>query len=261
MHNKIKHNEYKILLAFVLGETKEWVFLNQDKIKLSDSQQAHLNEYIERRANGEPIAKIIGYKEFYSRNFFTNAHTLDPRPDSEILIDAVKNFYKKDETLKILDLGVGTGCLLLTLLSEFTKATGLGIDKSFKALEVAKKNQDNLALCERASLIQGNWLNGINAQFDVIVTNPPYISEGTILDNETLHDPHSALFAVENGMADYRKILKSVTNLLKSDGLLFLEIGYGQLQDVDLLATASGLRLKKTFQDLAGIDRVVCYCK
>lgn len=261
MHSQIKHNEYKILLAFVLGQTKEWIFLNFENIKLSPTQQEQLNECIKRRVTGEPIAKIIGYKEFYSRKFFTNAHTLDPRADSEILIDAVKSFYTKEETIKILDLGLGTGCLLFTLLSEFPHASGIGVDKSFKALEVAFNNRHNLDLAQRACIINSDWTNGINAQFDVIVTNPPYISLNTNLDPETMHDPHEALFAAENGTSDYKKIFYQISNLLKPEALLFLEIGKDQFQDVDLLATTHGLKLKKTFQDLAGIDRVLCYCK
>lgn len=261
MNVLIKHSEYKALLAFVLGKNPEWVFLHQHDLTFTDEQKTLLNSYIQRRSLGEPLAKIIGCKEFYSRNFFTNQHTLDPRPDSETLIDAVKSFYTIDQPLKFLDLGVGTGCLLLTLLLEFSNAVGYGIDQSCKALEITLKNINNFALNQRAFLIQGNWAESINTQFDVIVANPPYIPTNTVLDKETLHDPHTALFAGENGMADYKKILGQVFNLLKPNGLLFLEIGYGQLQDVDLLATASGLKLKKVFQDLAGIDRVVCYCK
>jgi release factor glutamine methyltransferase len=261
MHHPIRHNEYKILLAFVTGKTKEWIFLNFDKIKLSATQQKQLDECIKRRITGEPIAKIIGYKEFYSRNFFTNAHTLDPRADSEVLIDAVKTFYKKEEAITILDLGLGTGCLLFTLLSELPNASGLGADKSFKALEVAFHNRQNLGLTQRACLINSDWTNGINAQFDVIVTNPPYIAPNTNLDSETMHDPHEALFAAENGTSDYKKIFSEISTLLKPESLLFLEIGKDQFHDVDLLATTHGLKLKKTFQDLAGIDRVLCYCK
>lgn len=255
----IKSRELRLLQAHILQKDLEWIFLNQNNLIFTPLQKQKLEQYISRRERGEPLAKILGYKEFYGRNFYTNQYTLDPRPDSETMIDAVKFFHEPYHPLNILDLGIGTGCLLLTLLCEFIHATAFGVDKSFEALLIALKNQQNLNLNDRSYLINCFWTRAIRGKFNVIISNPPYISPGEQLDPETLHDPKDALFAGENGLADYKAILYDIKNFMTKDSRLFLEIGQGQLKTVDLLATTAGLHLEKVFPDLAGIDRVVCY--
>lgn len=255
----IAPSEYRILLSVVLEQSVEWVFMHLLNLSLTDSQAHQLEALIKRRLNGEPIAKILGHKEFYGRTFITNSHTLDPRPDSETLIDAVLQCFSKNSDYKILDLGSGTGCLLFTLLCELPLSEGIGIDFSFESLKVAKKNQHNLGLENRSICVQGNWGNAVSGSFDIIVCNPPYISNLEILDPSTLYDPHSALFSGETGFEAYQRIMPQIKPLLSNRGKVFFEIGKGQELCVEKIALSSGLQSVSDFPDLSGIIRVLCY--
>jgi len=252
-------SEYRLLLGAVLGKSPEWVFMHLPKLVLSAEQKLKLNELVQRRVNGEPIAKILGYKEFYGRYFFTNAHTLDPRADSETLIDAVRKYFSSAGPYQILDLGLGTGCLLFTLLCEFPNAYGIGVDYSLEALQVAKRNQENLNLTNRSNLIQSSWISALQGNFDIIVSNPPYIAISEQLDASTLHDPSMALFSGQTGLEAYEQILPKLKRLLKPKGKIFLEIGRGQELCVEKIAIAAGLANESVFTDLSGIIRVLCY--
>lgn len=260
-HNKhtINAQEYRILLGEVLQKSPEWVFMHLPAITLSTQQRQSLDEFIKRRSSGEPIAKILGRKEFYGRQFFTNKHTLDPRPDSETIIDAVKKYFQKDKPYQVLDLGTGTGCLLFSILAEFPNAHGLGIDYNWEALKIAQQNQENLCLKQRSLLIQSSWTQAVQGKFDIILCNPPYISTTEHLDISTLHDPKTALFSGISGLEDYEIILPNIPAALKSDGLIFLEIGKDQQTCVENIALASGLTKENIFTDLSGIVRALCY--
>jgi len=222
---------------------------------------------IERRIRGEPLAKIIGQKEFWSMPFKTTKDTLDPRPDSETLISAVlDNFQDLSGVYNFVDFGTGTGCLLLSLLSEYKKSLGIGIDISEKALSIALKNAQELGLKERSTFKQGNWAEGFdknfNEYFDVIVSNPPYIGIWETLDSTVKdYDPHLALFAGEDGLSAYRSLLPQLPRLMHQESLLFLEIGIGQESAVKNIAEQFGLSFKKSFQDLSGVDRVLMFKK
>ena len=255
----IEVSEYRLLLGATLEQSPEWVFMHLPTLVLSDKQKQKLDEYVQRRANGEPIAKILGYKEFYGRKFFTNAHTLDPRPDSETLIDAVRKCFSSDDSYQILDLGLGTGCLLFTLLCQFPNAYGVGIDYSWEALQVAKRNQENLQLTKRSNLIQSSWTSALHGSFDIIVSNPPYIATTELLDVSTLHDPTMALFSGKTGVEAYEQILPKLKSLLKPSGKAFLEIGKGQELCVEKIAMAAGLINEGVFRDLSSVVRVLCY--
>lgn len=259
MTNLIEISEYRLILAKVLNQSPEWVFMHLPNINLTPLQKKMLNDMVQRRLNSEPIAKILGYKEFYGRNFITSASTLDPRPDSETLIDAIVQCYEKDYSYQILDLGLGTGCLLFTLLCELPHAVGVGIDYSFAALNIAKKNQEFLHLKDRSVCVQGNWVEAIKGKFDLIVSNPPYIGTFELLDSSTMHDPHSALFSGLTGLEAYQKIIPQLNLLLKPFGKIFLEIGKGQELCVANIALSCGLKNQGVFPDLSGTIRVLCY--
>lgn len=261
MHSKdLKPYEYRLLLGKVLNQSFEWVFMHLPNLVLSKAQRYELNELIERRLKGEPIAKILGYKEFYGRRFFTNIYTLDPRPDSESLIEGVqKHFPKTKSCYQILDLGVGTGCLLFTLMCEFPSAVGLGVDCSWEALVVAKKNQEYLKLTNRSVLVQGNWTEALVGKFDIIISNPPYIATTEQLDVSTLYDPAVALFSGKTGIEAYKQILPRIPSLLSHGGKVFFEIGKGQELCVENIALSSGLKSEGIFTDLSGTIRVLCY--
>jgi release factor glutamine methyltransferase len=252
-------HEHRLLLGYILNQSPEWVFMHLPTLILSEDQNHKLDELVSRRLNGEPIAKILGYKEFYGRRFFTNAYTLDPRPDSETLIEAVLKYFLTDKPHQILDLGLGTGCLLFTLLAELPHAYGVGVDYSWDALMVAKKNQEHLNLTNRSSLLQSNWAAALQGSFDIIVSNPPYIATSEQLDASTLHDPNLALFSGKTGMEAYAQILPQLSPLLKPGGKVFLEIGKGQELCVENIAMAASLKSESTFTDLSGTVRVLCY--
>ncbi len=251
--------EYRLLLGEILKQPPEWVFMHLPTLILSAEQKQNLDELVHRRINGEPIAKILGYKEFYGRRFFTNAHTLDPRPDSETLVDAVRKYFSAAEPYQILDLGLGTGCLLFTILCELSNAYGVGVDYSWDALMVAKRNQENLNLMNRSCLIQSSWSTALQGRFDIIISNPPYIATTEMLDVSTLHDPTMALFSGKTGVEAYEQILPKLKSLLKPSGKAFLEIGKGQELCVEKIAMAAGLINEGVFRDLSGVVRVLCY--
>ncbi|MCX7343919.1 MAG: peptide chain release factor N(5)-glutamine methyltransferase [Proteobacteria bacterium] len=261
MTKLIEPSEYRLLLAAVLDQSAEWVFMHLPKLSLTDLQKQYLDSLLERRLKGEPIAKILGYKEFYGRRFATGTNTLDPRSDSETLIDAVLQYFPKNGAYKILDLGLGTGCLLFTLLCELPLATGIGVDCSHEALNVAKKNQDYLQLVERSICIQSSWSDAVKGEFDIIVCNPPYIGTSEILDTSTMYDPYGALFSGQTGLEAYQQVIPRLKDLLKPSGKVFLEIGKGQELCVEKIALKCCLQSYGAFPDLSGTIRVLCYTR
>ena len=165
----------RVLLEQVLQKEKTFILLHPD-YDLTEPQQRQYEGYLKRRLNREPVSKILGEKEFWSLSFKTTKDTLDPRPDSETLIEAViESFQDKSAPYKLLDLGTGTGCLLLALLTEYQNASGVAVDVSHKALEIAKKNAKTLGVENRVTFLQSNWCDNLKGKFDIIVSNPPYI--------------------------------------------------------------------------------------
>lgn len=221
---------------------------------------------IQRREDFEPVSKIVGHKAFYDLTFMVTRDTLDPRADSETLIEAVlKHFPDTEQKLRILDLGTGTGCLLLTLLNQYPNAHGMGVDISAEALTVAFINATHLedsdpTLMDRLDLVQTSWTQGLENEgtFDLIVSNPPYIPTSDIptLDRDVKdHDPHLALDGGDDGMKCYDIIIKSVPPLLRPQAFLFLEIGFGQENDVTNRALDNGFHLIEWKKDIRGISR------
>ncbi len=234
--------------------------LEKDRV-ISDEQVGILLPLVERRASREPISQIFGEKEFWSLPFKVTKDTLTPRPDSETLIETALKFYgDKDEALSILDLGTGTGCLLLALLHEYPNAKGVGIDISEATLNVAIENAESLSLSKRANFQLGKWSSGLsqNISFDIIVSNPPYIGsyEKSSLPPEVKdHEPEIALFSGEDGLDDYRTIAAEVGNHLKDSGCVILEIGHTQAKAVKKIFTSAGFNKSTVFQDLGARDR------
>ncbi|MBE6450307.1 MAG: peptide chain release factor N(5)-glutamine methyltransferase [Alphaproteobacteria bacterium] len=234
----------------------------------SNGDEKILTSFILRRKKGEPVAKIIGQKGFWTLDLAVSTATLDPRPDSETLIDAVlKQVPDKDTPLRILDLGTGSGCLLLALLSEYKKATGIGIDISQEALKIAQKNVDKYA-SDRAQLIHNSWKNekwwdGLG-KFDIVISNPPYIPTADIpfLDKDVKdYDPIEALDGGIDGLDDYRSLSYSIENVLKKEALVFFEIGKGQETDVIKIMKEKGFTLHASYYDFGQILRVLAFIK
>lgn len=190
---------------------------------------------IARRMEHEPVAYITGEKEFWSLSFQVSPDVLIPREDSECLIEAALARRDRAQPMRILDLGTGSGCLLCSLLSEFTSGQGVGVDRSDGALKIARENAERLELGDRADFVLGNWGEGLSDGFDLIIANPPYIREDAragLAPDVALYEPCEALFAGPDGLDDYRALLSDISRLLGQDGLLLLEIGENQADSV-----------------------------
>lgn len=226
---------------------------------------AQFDALLERRARREPMAHILGRREFWSLAFKVTADTLDPRPDSETLVQAVLDQVPdRSSALRLVDFGTGTGCLLLSLLHELPNAMGLGVDVSAAALAVATENADALGLSPRASFGCGNWDDGLTAGFDIVVSNPPYIPSGDIaaLQPEVASfEPRLALDGGPDGLDAYRRLGPATVRLLAPGGLAAFEIGIGQGDSVREIMATTGLRHIATALDLAAVERCVLFRK
>jgi release factor glutamine methyltransferase len=223
---------------------------------------ADAQRYGARRAAGEPLSRIVGEREFWGLTFALAPEALDPRPETETIVEAALAAFasRRGEALRIVDFGVGSGALLAALLSEFSAARGVGVDLSAGAAAQARANLESLGLVARSEIRVGDWGDGLEGPFDLIVANPPYIPSGDIagLAREVRdHDPRLALDGGADGLDAYRALAPEIARLLAPTGRFFLEVGAGQAQAVAGLAAAAGLVDLATHRDLAGIERVV----
>jgi release factor glutamine methyltransferase len=252
--------EAKILLQHLLNISYEEI-LRQDNQIISDKDSETLEYLIQRRLAKEPIAYIIGSKEFYSLDFAVTKDTLIPRPDSETLIDAVLSECDKNFSGRIIDFGTGSGCLIITLLKHLTNAQGLAIDISDKALVVAKQNAKKHNVSDRLDLLNTSWNNlQLDTKYDILISNPPYIETNdinTLEDDVKNFEPLTALDGGIDGMACYNEIFALSRETLKPKGKIFIEIGHNQENQIRDLATKKGLVVFKTYQDLNKIVRCI----
>lgn len=235
----------------------------EDRSEVPNEVQIQYDAAITRREKYEPVSKIIGRRAFYGAEFIVTPDVLDPRPDSETLIDAALEEIRCGripEPPRILDLGTGTGCLLLTLLNHAKTATGLGVDISEAALAVARRNAEQLNLLKKADFQQSDWLEKVDGTFNLVVCNPPYIgvSERHSLARDVSDwDPPLALFAEKSGLAAYERISLTLSNTLSFTGTGFFEVGHRQADAVARLFAKSGFRDIEFREDIAGIRRCV----
>ena len=248
----------RLLLAAAIGKDTSYLF-GYPEVEPSRENWDSFQEMVSRRIAHEPVSRIVGHREFWSLDFKISPETLDPRPDSETLVSAVLDqISDATEALRILDLGTGSGCLLLALLSELPNTTGMGVDISEAAIKIAGMNASSLGLDQRAIFQTGNWCSGLLSGWDVIISNPPYIGKNEIteLEPEVLnYDPPAALFAEEEGMKDYRDLIPQAASILKSGGLLVIEAGRGQAGQINQVMIEAGLRCELAVKDLGGIER------
>ena len=252
----------KYLLAEVLQREPLGLSLCAQE-PLTPDQWTAFEQLIDRRVDREPVAKILRRRAFYGLNFIVSRETLDPRADSESLIDLALTL---PPAKTVLDLGTGTGCLLLTYLQQQPAAHGLGTDLSRHAVEVAQENAAALTLEDRASFAHGSWSDPVadGTTFDLILTNPPYIrtDEYDDLQPEVQHwDPPLALFAGPDGLAAYGQIFACLPRVSHRQSQLCLEIGLGQGANVRALAGAAGWQFLKSHRDLGGIERALAFCR
>ncbi|MDR2681718.1 MAG: peptide chain release factor N(5)-glutamine methyltransferase [Holosporaceae bacterium] len=251
------------MIAHLKGISYENVFFHGDELFISPEEYDHFLGMLSRYEKNEPVSKIIQKKFFWKHEFFVNENVLDPRPETELIIEAVLQHFNPDDPLRFLDLGTGSGCILLSLLYEFKKSTGLGIDISEKALEVAVCNRQALGI-DGATFQKANWNDPWDielASLDVIVSNPPYIKnrDMALLDeNVRKYDPLEALDGGNNGLDAYVRIAATSPEFMKKNGMIFLEIGCDQADDVTHLLSINGYENISTLKDLQMLDRVVC---
>jgi release factor glutamine methyltransferase len=248
----------RLLLAAALGATRLDVAVAPERA-LSDEERRRFLGFVERRAAGEPASRILGRREFWSLELEIAPAVLDPRPDTETVVEAaLEAVGDRSRPLDLLDLGVGSGCILLALLSELPNAEGLGVDRSEAAARVARRNADRLGLADRARFVVADWADPISGVFDLVVSNPPYIPRREIasLSPEVArHDPSAALDGGEDGLDAYRRLAAALPGALKPGAVVALEIGPGQAGSVARLLEQTGLNLQGTRPDLAGRPR------
>lgn len=251
--------EARVLAAHAWGVTPE--LLVRDAAQTRDA--APLMQLVARRLKHEPVSHITGEKPFWKDTFTVTADVLTPRADSETLIETLLRLRPQvNAPMRMLDLGTGSGCLLLSALREYPQAEGVGVDQSEAALAVASQNAARLGLASRAMLQRSDWFSGVAGQFDIILSNPPYIPAGdapTLAADVRDYEPHAALFGGEDGLDCYRTILAEAASFMAPGGLLLFEVGAGQAGDVAALGTGQGFTLAAITPDLAGIARVVVF--
>ena len=248
------------LLALALGLPLAEVFAGTGQV-ITDDEGERIAKILRRALAYEPLSRIAGTREFWGLEFALSPETLDPRPETETVVEAVLGrLSERNRDYRFLDLGTGTGCLLLALLSEYPAATGVGVDHAFGAAVAARRNAERLGLAKRARLLVGNWTSAINGRFDAIVTNPPYIETAALPDlprEVRDYDPSSALDGGIDGLVAYRAIADNLSGHLVPGGLFACEIGAGQESAAVGIISDGGLVIDDVVPDLAGIPRCI----
>jgi len=250
----------RLLLEVAADVTRTDIITDPYRV-LTEAQMATLDDFLDRRARREPVSHIIGRKGFWKILLQVNKHVLTPRPETEVIVDEVLKAFPEQMPFNMLDLGVGSGTILLAVLAERPAAKGLGIDVSEEALAVARENAANLDLAGRTALMRGDWTNGLgDDSFDLVVSNPPYIATPVI---ETLepevrdHEPRLALDGGPDGLDAYRFLAGEILRVLKPGAMFAVEIGHDQSEAVETLFRQAGAQNVRTIKDLSVNDRVV----
>jgi release factor glutamine methyltransferase len=261
---KLKNNnicsyriDSEILLAKTLNKKREELLINLNQ-KITPKVIGKFNKFINRRSLNEPIAYILKEKEFWSKKFFVNKDTLIPRPETELMVEKVVNIFKKKDIF-ILDIGTGTGCILLSILSELKRSKGIGVDISQKAIQIAIKNSVKHNLSQRAKFYKKSLRQAYDCRFDLIVSNPPYINKKDIKnleDDVKKFEPKLALDGGNDGLDVIKKVIYKSRSILKEKGMLALEIGNEQYKKVSNILISNKFKIRFTVKDYK--DNVRC---
>ena len=251
----------RILLSNVLNLENNYLFSD---INVSEPDKETYLNMIKDRVYGKPVSKIISKRSFWNYEFYINSLTLDPRPDSEVLVEtaleACELLNKND--VKILELGVGSGCILLSIIEEVSGAEGWGIDIDYEAVKVAKINSINMEISEKVNFLVSDWTKSIQGKFDIIISNPPYIKSKQIesLQKEVkCYDPTIALDGGEDGLDCYKLIIENITKLMNKNTFLIFEIDFWQGDKIITLSQENNLKFVSMKKDLSGKDRCLIF--
>ncbi|MDA9662745.1 peptide chain release factor N(5)-glutamine methyltransferase [Candidatus Pelagibacter sp.] len=263
--NKIANPQLdsEILLSNSIKRDKKHIILNPKEI-LNSKQLGKFKNLIERRKKGEPIAYLINKKEFWKNEFFVNKDVLIPRPDSELIIEQVLKLYSKDVQLQVLDIGTGSGCILLSILKERSNFYGTGIDISKKSINVSKFNAKQLNLTNRVKFFHSSVDNFNNGKYDMVVSNPPYIEQLSLkyLEKDVVNfEPKLALSGGFDGFSKIRKVINKASILIKKNGKFILEIGFNQKNKVIKILKEEGFYVNKAIKDYGNNDRCIISTK
>ena len=248
----------ELLLSKSLNKSREELLINLDQ-NINKRDLTNFNKYLIRRSNKEPIAYLLGEKEFWSKKFFVNKNTLIPRPETELLVEKLVTIYK-EKRITILDIGTGTGCIIASLLSELKNSTGTAVDISREAILVAKKNACKFKLSDRIKFLHKPFEELYGKKFDLIVSNPPYIKRNDIKylsDDIKKFEPRMALDGGNDGLDLIKKVIYKSKKILKINGMLALEIGNEQIKRVSKLLIDNKFRIKCVIKDYKNNIRCV----
>ena len=253
----------EILLSNSIKRDKKHIILNPKEV-LNSEQLGKFKNLIDRRKKGEPIAYLINKKGFWKDEFFVNKDVLIPRPDSELIIEQVLKIYSKDVKLQVLDIGTGSGCILLSILKERSNFYGTGIDISKKSINVSKFNAKQLNLTNRVKFFHSSVDNFNNGKYDIIVSNPPYIEQLSLkyLERDVVNfEPKLALSGGFDGFSKIRKVINKASILIKKNGKFILEIGFNQKNKVIKILKEEGFYVNKAIKDYGNNDRCIISTK
>ena len=252
----------EILMSQAIRKNKKFIILNLHKeIKKKDLD--YFENLIQERAKSKPIAQIIKKKDFWKYEFIVNNNVLIPRPDTEILIEQALKLVKNKNRLQILDIGIGSGCILMSILKEKKNFIGTGIDISNKSLQISKVNGQKLRINNRLRLFKSNIDNFNTGKYDLIVSNPPYIKKSNLkcLEKDIGFEPKQALDGGLDGLSEIRKVINKSSELIKRSGHFIIEIGFDQKNKVKKILRDKGFYIKKTVKDLSNHDRCIVSIK
>ena len=253
----------EVLLSNIINKDRDYLILNLKK-NLDKKYIDFFYSLIERRKKGEPVAYLINRKEFWKETFYVNKDVLIPRPDTEHLIEEVMRYTYKDSKLHILDIGTGSGCILLSILKERKKFNGTGIDISKKSINISRYNAKKLQLNNRAKFYISDVDNFLIGKYDIVISNPPYIENLSLkyLDTDIINfEPKLALDGGKDGFSEIIKVINKSAALIKKNGMFILEIGYNQKNKAIQMLKNKGFYIKKVLKDYSKNDRCIISTK
>ena len=255
--------DVQILMTKALKKDRKFIILNPKK-EISNESLKYFNNLVKKRSKGEPVAYLVKKKYFWKYEFIVSKDVLIPRPDTEIIVEQVLNLTKNKQRLSLLDVGIGSGCILLSILKDKKNFFGTGIDISKKSLNICKINGQNLDIINRLKLFKSDIDNFRFGKYDLIISNPPYIKENELkyLDREIVgFEPLKALNGGIDGLSEINKVINRSSELIKKNGILILEINYNQKRIVKKLLEYKGFFIKKVVKDLSNNDRCIISVK